>query len=80
MNRAIAVAQWRGPQVGFDLLLALTPLRWLARYYLWDAVLADLHARCGNAAAASVCYQRALAGAPTDAERRLCQRKYDALG
>ncbi len=80
MNRAIAVAQWQGPQAGLDLLVALTPPRWLARYYLWDAVLADLYARCGNVAAALVCYQRALAGAPTDAERRLFQRKYDALG
>ena len=79
MNRAIAVAQWQGPQAGFDLLLALTPPNWLARYYLCDAVLADLHARCGNVAAASVCYQRALTGAPTDPERRLFQRKYEAL-
>lgn len=79
MNRAIAVAQWQGPQAGLDLLRSVTPPPWLARYYLWDAVLADLYLRCGNHQAAAVCYDRALQNAPTDAERRLLQRRRHAV-
>jgi len=79
MNRAIAVAQWQGAQAGLDLLRSVTPPPWLARYYLWDAVLADLYLRCGNHQAAAVCYDRALQHAPTDAERRLLQRRRDAV-
>jgi RNA polymerase sigma factor (sigma-70 family) len=79
MNQAIAVAEWKGPQAALDLLLALTPPAWLARYYLWDAVLADLYLRCGRNDAAAVCYHRAFAGAPTDAERKLLQRRRDSI-
>ena len=48
MNRAIAVAEWQGPEAGLALLQALAPPAWLAGSYLWDAVLGDLHRRAGN--------------------------------
>jgi RNA polymerase sigma-70 factor (ECF subfamily) len=48
LNRAIAVAQLRGPSQGLALLEGLEPPAWLAGSYLWSAVLADLHRRCGN--------------------------------
>jgi RNA polymerase sigma factor (sigma-70 family) len=49
LNRALAVAQLRGPGEGLAVLQGLEPPAWLAGSYLWSAVLADLHRRCGNA-------------------------------
>ena len=49
LNRAIAVAEWQGAEVGLALLDGLAPPTWLAGSYLWDAVLGDLHRRAGNA-------------------------------
>ena len=49
LNRAVAVAEWQGPEAGLALLEGLAPPAWLAGSYLWDAVLGDLHRRAGNA-------------------------------
>ena len=48
LNRAVAVAEWRGPEAGLALLEDLAPPSWLAGSYLWEAVLADLHRRAGT--------------------------------
>ena len=48
LNRAVAVAEWKGPSAGLALLEGFEPPTWLADSYLWAAVLADLHRRCGN--------------------------------
>src|SRR5262249_53391209 len=48
LNRAVAVAEWRGPALGLAVLEGLEPPSWLAGSYLWAAVLADLHRRCGH--------------------------------
>jgi RNA polymerase sigma factor (sigma-70 family) len=37
MNRAVAVAEWQGPDAGLAVLEALAPPAWLAGSYLWDA-------------------------------------------
>jgi predicted RNA polymerase sigma factor len=75
MNRAVAVAEWCGPDAGLALLDALAPPVWLAGSYLWDAVLADLHQRAGNHEIASRHRERALASAPTEAVRDLLLRR-----
>jgi predicted RNA polymerase sigma factor len=76
INRAVAVAQWRGPNAGLDLLQELAPPpSWLAGSYLWEAVLSDLHRRAGHAEAAERHGGRALALAPTEAIRKLLQRR-----
>jgi len=46
-----------------------------ACHYLWDAVLADLHHRAGNAATAERHREQALAAAPSTAVRKLLQRR-----
>ncbi|MBW8186330.1 RNA polymerase subunit sigma-70 [Shewanella sp. NR704-98] len=48
LNRAIAVAQWKGAAAGLEILQAATPPGWLGLSYQWSAVLADLHFRTGN--------------------------------
>jgi RNA polymerase sigma-70 factor (ECF subfamily) len=75
LNRAVAVAEWRGPDAGLALLEALQPPGWIASSYLWDGVLADLHRRAGHAEKAGHHRERALAAAPTDAVRETLRRR-----
>jgi RNA polymerase sigma-70 factor (ECF subfamily) len=75
MNRAVAIAEWQGPDAGLAVLDALTPPAWLAGSYLWDAVLGDLHRRAGNLEIARRHRDRALASAPTEAVRDLLRRR-----
>ncbi len=78
LNRAVAVAQWQGPQAGLTALDGMVPPAWLDGHYLWDAVLADLHHRAGNAATAERHRDQALAAAPSTAVRQLLQRRLNA--
>jgi RNA polymerase sigma-70 factor (ECF subfamily) len=76
LNRAVAVAEWQGPEAGLAILREVEPTPpWLGDYYLWDAVLADLHRRAGQPEAARHHLERALAGAPSEAERALLRRR-----
>ena len=78
LNRAVAVAQGQGPQAGLAALEGMVPPAWLDGHYLWDAVLADLHHRAGNAGTAERHRDQALATAPSTAVRQLLQRRLTA--
>jgi RNA polymerase sigma factor (sigma-70 family) len=78
LNRAVAVAQWQGPQAALAVLEGLAPPAWLSGSYLWDAVLGDLHRRAGHAELARQHRERALGSAPTDAVRELLRRRLTA--
>jgi RNA polymerase sigma-70 factor (ECF subfamily) len=75
LNRAVAVAEWRGPREGLAVLDGLEPPSWLAGSYLWAAVLADLHGRCGHDEVAQRYRDVAVASAPTPAVGELLQRR-----
>jgi RNA polymerase sigma-70 factor (ECF subfamily) len=75
LNRAVAVAEWRGPAEGLVVLDGLEPPSWLAGSHLWSAVLADLHRRCGHDEVALRYRTVALASAPTPAVRALLERR-----
>jgi RNA polymerase sigma-70 factor (ECF subfamily) len=75
LNRAVAVAEWRGPAEGLVVLDGLEPPSWLAGSHLWSAVLADLHRRCGHDEVAQRYRTVALASAPTPAVRALLERR-----
>lgn len=75
LNRAVAVAEWQGPAAGLDVLEGFEPPTWLSGSYLWAAVLADLHRRCGNAQAAKRYRDVAFESAPTLAVKKLLQRR-----
>jgi RNA polymerase sigma-70 factor (ECF subfamily) len=75
LNRALAVAEWRGPQAGLALLSGLEPPSWLIGSYTWSAVLADLHRRCGHSDLASRYRQDAIERAPSMAVRAALQRR-----
>jgi RNA polymerase sigma factor (sigma-70 family) len=75
LNRAVAVAEWQGPGAGLAVLEGFAPPSWLAGSYLWAAVLADLHRRCGNTDNADRYRHEALKSAPTSAVKDLLQRR-----
>ena len=75
LNRAVAVAEWKGPAAGLTLLERVEPPTWLAGSYLWAAVLADLHRRCGNTRTAERYRDVAFESAPTPAVKALLQRR-----
>jgi RNA polymerase sigma factor (sigma-70 family) len=75
LNRAIAVAEWKGPAAGLEVIEGVDPPTWLAGSYLWAAVLADLHRRSGNQPVAERHRKAAIALAPTSAVRDLLQRR-----
>ena len=75
LNRAVAVAEWQGPAAGLAVLKGFEPPTWLAGSYLWGAVLADLHRRCGNTQTAKRYRGVAFKSAPTPAVKELLQRR-----
>ena len=78
LNRAIAMAQWRGPAAGLDVLRGYEPPTWLADSYMWSAVLADLHGRCGHVERARHHRTMALKLAPSAAVQTLLERRLAA--
>lgn len=75
LNRAIAVAEWQGPARGLAVLDGLEPPSWLAGSYLWAAVLADLHRRCGHSELARGYRETAIESAPGPAVKDALQRR-----
>lgn len=69
LNRAVAVAELRGPAVGLAVLDGLAPPSWLEGSHQWSAVLSDLHRRAGHGELAARHRAAALASAPSDAIR-----------
>ena len=76
LNRAVAMAEWQGPDAGLAVLADLAPPAWLSGSHLWDAVIADLHRRARNADVAERHHARALESAPTPAVRALLARRW----
>jgi RNA polymerase sigma factor (sigma-70 family) len=75
LNRAVAVAEWKGPAEGLDVLRGFAPPTWLASSYLWAAVLADLHRRCGHWESAERYREVAVNSAPTPQVKELLRRR-----
>ncbi|MEV6521348.1 sigma-70 family RNA polymerase sigma factor [Longispora sp. NPDC051575] len=75
LNRAVAVAMADGPEAGLRLVEGLAAGGALAGYHLLPATGADLLRRLGRYPEAAEAYRRALALAPTDAERRYLARR-----
>ena len=67
LNRAVAVSEWQGPAAGLAIINDFVPPGWLTGSYLWAAVLADLHRRCGHLEDAQTHREAALKLAPNAA-------------
>ena len=79
LNRAAAVAMRDGPAAGLALVDAILARGELGDYHLAHAARADLCRRLGRAEDARVSYERALALATQDPERRFLQRRIAAM-
>lgn len=75
LNRALAMAEWRGPAEGLALLSGLEPPSWLVGSYLWSAVLSDLHRRAGNLDLARRHRELAIASAPSESIKAALLRR-----
>ena len=78
LNRAVAVAQWRGPAEGLAVLEEIAPPSWLEGSHLWAAVLADLHRRCGHHELAERFREAAMQAAPSAQVKELLGRRLGA--
>jgi RNA polymerase sigma-70 factor, ECF subfamily len=80
LNRAVAVAMWRGPADGLALIDAVLARGDLDGYHWAHSARADLCRRLGRVADARVSYERALALAKQAPERRFLERRLRKLG
>jgi RNA polymerase sigma-70 factor (ECF subfamily) len=79
LNRAVAVAMRDGPGAGLELIDAILAGGELTDYHLAHAARADLCRRLGRTTEARTSYQRALALARQEPERRFLQRRLQEL-
>lgn len=79
INRAVAMAQTRGPQAGLRLLDSMASDERLAQYQPYWAARAGLLAGTGAARAAIVAYDRAIGLERDPAVRQFLQRRREAL-
>lgn len=75
LNRAVAIAEWRGAAPGLALIEGIAPPSWLLGSYQWSAVLSDLHRRAGHADVAAQYREAALESAPSEAIRATLGRR-----
>jgi len=80
LNRAVAVAEWKGPGAGLAVLQSLNIPGWLDRSYHWYAVHADLLYRCGEIDLARDIAEQAIKLAPTDDIKRLLYKRLGRCG
>ncbi len=80
LNRAAAVAMRDGPAAGLSLIDGLIRRGELAEYHLAHSARADLCRRLGRTDEARAAYERALALARQEPERRFLERRLTSLG
>ena len=79
INRAVAVAQVRGPAAGLSALKAIPVGSQLERYPFLHAAEGEFHRRLGHSSEAKASFQRALDFARTEPQQRFLLRKLAAL-
>jgi RNA polymerase sigma-70 factor (ECF subfamily) len=79
LNRAVAVAMSEGLEQGLSLIDDLLAREQLSRYHLAHAARADLCRRLGRITEARASYQKALALAPQEPERRFLSKRLEEL-
>jgi RNA polymerase sigma-70 factor (ECF subfamily) len=80
LNRAAAIAMRDGPLAGLELIDAILARGDLADYHLAHAARAELCRKLGKTAQARASYERALALAHQEPERRFLDRRLAELG
>ena len=77
LNQAVAVSMAEGPEAALPLVDAIAESGRLDGYHLLHATRADLLQRAGRGPEAAACLRRAVELAPTEAERRLLERRLE---
>ncbi len=80
LNRAVAVAMRDGPESGLALIDAIFARGELTAYHLAHSARADLCRRLGRTTEARISYERALALAQQEPERRFLEKRLRELG
>jgi RNA polymerase sigma-70 factor (ECF subfamily) len=79
LNRAVAIAMYEGPEQGLCLIDDLLAREELANYSLAHSARADLCRRLGRLPEARASYEKALALAPQEPERRFLSGRLEEL-
>ncbi len=79
LNRAVAVAMCEGPERGLSLIDNLLAREQLSQYYLAHSARADMCRRLGRIPEARASYEKALALAPKEPDRRFLARRLAEL-
>jgi len=79
LNRAVAIAMVEGPEQGLRLIDGLLAREDLSKYHLAHSARADLCRRLGRTVEARASYEKALALAQQEAERRFLARRIEEL-
>ena len=80
LNRAVAIAERDGPEVGLTHIDAVLEQGELANYYLAHSARAELYRRLGRTAEARSAYEKALALTQQEPERQFLQERIRQLG
>ncbi len=78
LNRAVALAEVRGPQAGIEAVSAIRNLRSLESYYLLYAVLGEFEARLNHAHAAAAHFRKSLQLAEIKSEQMFLSKRLQA--
>jgi len=78
LNRAVAIANVRGPEAGLKAVRGVRDLSKLSSYYLLYAVLGELEMRSGNRQAAAEEFRKSFALAETKSERAFLLKRLQA--
>jgi predicted RNA polymerase sigma factor len=79
LNRAVAVANVRGPAAGIEAIRAITARRELKSYYLLYAVLGDFEAQLNHPGVAVTQFQKALELTESKSERIFLSKRIESL-
>ena len=79
LNRAVAIAEWEGPEQGLLLIDELLTRDQLSSYHLAHSARADLCRRLGRISEARASYEKALALAQKEPDRRFLARRLAEL-
>jgi len=80
LNRAVAVAKWKGPEAGIRAIEEISRHPALQHYYLLPATLGELWSEMGDAKKAADFYRQALKHPCSEPERRFLSKRLEAAG
>lgn len=78
LNRAVAVAKWKGPEAGIRAIEEISRHPAMQHYYLLPATLGELWREMGDAKKAADFYRQALNHPCSEPERRFLSKRFEA--